>query len=68
MTKQEIAELAAILVNEHGQAALEVAEQRRDLHAREPRSDAFQLWSRIVEATGRLLRAAQPETLGQDRA
>jgi hypothetical protein len=57
MSEQEITELAAILVNEHGFAALDVAERRRRQHARNPRSDAYRLWTRIAEATLRLLRA-----------
>lgn len=61
MTEQEIVELAAILVNEHGHAALAVAERRRDQHAHEPHSDAYRLWSRIAVATARLLRVRQRE-------
>src|SRR5258706_347819 len=34
MTQQEIIELAAILVNEHGHAARDVAERRRNQHVR----------------------------------
>jgi hypothetical protein len=63
MIEQEIIELAAILVNEHGHAALEIAERRRDQHAHEPHSDAYRLWARIAIATARLLRAKQVETL-----
>ena len=59
MTEQEIIELAAILVNEHGHAALAVAEQRRDQHPHY--SDSFRLWSRIAEATARLLRLRERE-------
>ena len=61
MTEQEIVELAAILINEHGSAALEIAERRRNQFAHEPHSDAFRLWTRIAEATARLLRVHQPE-------
>jgi hypothetical protein len=61
MTEQEIAELAAILVNEHGDAALEVAERRREQYARERHADAYRLWGRIVIATARLLRTRRPQ-------
>ena len=57
MTDQEVDELAAILVHEHGKAALEVAEDRRSLH--ESGSDGFGLWSRIAAAVARLLRIRQ---------
>jgi hypothetical protein len=53
MSEREIVELAAILVNEHGHAAREVAERRRDQHSRQ--SASFRLWSEIAEATARLL-------------
>ena len=56
MTQQEISELAAILVNEHGHAALDIAQRRQNQYAHEPLSDAFLLWSQIAEITGRLLR------------
>jgi hypothetical protein len=55
MTEQEIVELAAILINEHGHAALETAERRCDQHAHEPGGEAFRLWTRIAEAVGQLL-------------
>jgi hypothetical protein len=61
MTEPEITELAAILVNEHGHAALNVAERRRDQHAHVPGSASFRLWCEIAEATARLLRARQRE-------
>jgi len=64
MTEQEIVELAAILINEHGDAALEVAERRRDQYAYEPHADSFALWTRIAVATARLLRVRQPEKVG----
>ena len=57
MTDQEVDELAAILVHEHGNAALEVAEDRRSLHERG--SDGFRLWTRIGAAVMRLLRVRQ---------
>jgi hypothetical protein len=59
MTEQEISELAAILVNEHGHAALDFAQRRKHQYAREPLSDAFLLWSQIAEVTARLLRARE---------
>jgi hypothetical protein len=55
MTDQEVEELAAILVQEHGHSALNVAENRRSLHAQG--SDSFQLWTRIAEAAVRLIGA-----------
>jgi hypothetical protein len=55
MSEQEILELAAILIDEHGPVALAVAGRRRDQHAHEPASDAFRLWGRIAEATRHLL-------------
>ena len=54
MSEQEITELAAILVNEHGHAARDVAKRRRNQHARH--SYSYRLWTRIAEATARLLR------------
>lgn len=56
MTERDIAELAAILINEHGSAALRIARGRRAQFAREPRSESFRLWRRIAAATARLLR------------
>jgi hypothetical protein len=58
MTDQEVEELAAILVHEHGTAALGVAEDRRSVH--EGGSDGYQVWTRIAAAVNRLLRAARP--------
>jgi hypothetical protein len=55
MTDQEVDELAAILVQEHGPAALNVAENRRSLHAQG--SDSFQLWTQIAEAVLRMIGA-----------
>ena len=54
--------MAAILVQEHGPAALNVAENRRSLHARG--SDSFELWTRIAEAVGRLIGASQRSSVG----
>lgn len=59
MTEREIGELAAILVNEHGRAASEVAERRRAQFAHTPGSYSFRLWTRIAAATARLLEAEQ---------
>jgi hypothetical protein len=53
MTDQEIAELAAILVNEHGHAALSAAETRLAAHA--PGSDGHRLWTRITAEVAHLL-------------
>jgi len=66
MTEQEVRELAAILINEHGHAAIKIAQRRRDQHKHERDSDAFRLWGRITEATRHLLRRwrlaeAEPE-------
>ena len=55
MTDQEIPELAAILINEHGHAAIEVACRRRDQHADDPQGETYRLWDRILAATARLL-------------
>jgi hypothetical protein len=57
MTDKQVRELAAILVNEYGHAALQVAERRRDQHADKPHSDSYRVWARIAEATVRLLRS-----------
>ena len=62
MTDQEVDELAAILVQEHGPAALNVAENRRSLHAQG--SDSFQLWTRIAEAVVRMIGAGQRTPVG----
>ncbi|HEX6442011.1 MAG TPA: hypothetical protein VF007_07485 [Stellaceae bacterium] len=53
MTEQEIVELAAILVNEHGHAAVRAADIRLREHP--PGSDGHQLWSRIAAEVARLL-------------
>jgi hypothetical protein len=57
MTDQEVDELAAILVFEHGKAACQVAEDRRSLH--ESGSDGFRLWTRIAAAVARPLQVRQ---------
>jgi len=64
MTEQEITELAAILVNEHGHTALDIAERRRAQYAQEPHSDGYLLWSRIAAATARLLRVRETRFAG----
>lgn len=61
MTDKQISELAAILVNEYGHAALRVAECRRDQHADKPHSASYRVWARIAEATARLLRVRPRE-------
>lgn len=55
MTDKQIRELAAILVNEYGHAAVQVAEKRRDQHRDKPHSDSYRVWARIADATVRLL-------------
>lgn len=54
MTEQEIVELAAILVNEHGHDAVRAADMRLREHP--PGSDGHQLWRRIATEVARLLR------------
>jgi hypothetical protein len=53
MTDQEILELAAILVAEHGHTALRAAEIRLQEH--EPGSDGHRLWTRIAAEVTHLL-------------
>ena len=53
MTEQEIVELAAILVNEHGHEAVRAADMRLREHP--SGSDGHQLWSRIAAEVARLL-------------
>ena len=53
MTDQEIVELAAILVSEHGHTAVQVAEARLREHG--PGSDAHRLWTKIAAEVARLL-------------
>ena len=55
MTRQDIQELAAILVAEHGHRALQLAKDRRDQHERERNSTAYRLWDGIVAEVGRRL-------------
>jgi hypothetical protein len=59
MTERDIIELAAILVNEHGPEALEIAERRRANFAPMPNSSGYRLWTRIAAATAHLLNAGQ---------
>jgi len=66
MTDKQISELAAILVNEYGHAALQVAEQRRDQYADKPHSDSYRVWARIAQATVRLLRLRRRERVAAD--
>jgi hypothetical protein len=54
MTDQEIVELAGILVNEHGHAAMRAAQDRLAQHR--PGSDGYRLWMRITAEVARLLR------------
>ena len=63
MTDKQISELAAILVNEYGHAAVQVAEKRRDQYADRPHSDSYRIWARIAEAATRLLRVKQRERI-----
>jgi hypothetical protein len=60
MTKQEIDELAAILLNEHGHAAFRIAEARRDQHRHEPHCDAYLLWDAIAAAVAGPLELHSP--------
>ena len=53
MTDQEIVELAAILVNEHGHAAVRAAEFR--LAGHQAGSDGHRLWASIAAEVARLL-------------
>ena len=61
MTSREIIQLAAALINEHGDDALAIAEERRDEFAHCPHSDAYHRWSRIAAMTARLLQAKELE-------
>ena len=55
MTPQDVHELAAILVAEHGPKALQMARDRRDQHGRESNSTAYSLWDAICAEVARLL-------------
>lgn len=60
MTQQDIRELAAILVQEHGADALRIAQVRRDQHRRDRYSEGFLLWSQIAAAVAELMTYAVP--------
>ena len=62
MKRQDIAELAAILVTEHGFAALQIAEGRRDQHRRERNSAGYELWDAIAAEVAR--RLGEPVSAG----
>ena len=66
MTDKQISELAAILVNDYGHAALQVAARRRDQHANKPHSESYRLWARIAEATERLLQVVRRQRITAD--
>jgi hypothetical protein len=66
MTEKQIRELAAILVNDYGHAALQVAARRRDQHVNRPHSESYRLWARIAEATERLLRVDRRRKVATD--
>jgi hypothetical protein len=68
MSEKQIIELAAILVNEYGHAAVQVAERRRDQYADRPHSEAYRVWARIAKATARLLRADRRQQVAADCA
>ena len=65
MTREGIAELAAILVAEHGWAALEIAETRRDQHRRDANSASHELWDAIAAAVARRLDAPASAEAGR---
>ena len=56
MDDREVQELAAILVEEHGARAVDVAALRQAAHADHPHSEIFRLWSAIAAAAAQLLR------------
>jgi hypothetical protein len=56
MNDREVRELAAILVEEHGSRAVEVAERRQAEHADMPGSEVSRLWTAIRAAAAQLLR------------
>jgi len=61
MTSRETIQIAANLIDEHGDQALAVAEERRDQFANVPHSDAYHHWSRVAAMTARLLQAKELE-------
>jgi hypothetical protein len=66
MSEKQIIELAAILVNEYGHVALQIAERRRDQHADKPHSDSYRVWARIAEAAARLVRISRRPRVAAD--
>jgi len=56
MNDREVQELAAILVEEHGGRAVEVAERRQAEYADRPGSEVSLLWAAIRAAAAQLLR------------
>ena len=64
MTRHEIAELAAILVAEHGHTALQIAESRRDQHRRAKNAAAYDLWDAIAVEVARRLPDGAPAEAG----
>jgi len=66
MNEKQIIELAAILVNEYGHVAVQIAERRRDQHADRPHSDSYRVWARIAEAAARLLRVSRRQRAAAD--
>ena len=66
MTRQDIAELAAILVSEHGCAAFEIAKGRRDQHRRERNSAGYELWDAITAEVARRLGETVSATAAND--
>jgi hypothetical protein len=69
MTDAQIRELAAILVNEYGYAAKQIARARRDQHRHAPQSDSYRLWAAIAAAVGRsLARRRRSKRSGYDFA
>ena len=66
MSDKQIIELAAILVNEYGHVAVQIAERRRDQHADKPHSNSYRVWARIAEATARLLRVSRRQRATAD--
>jgi len=60
MTREDIAELAAILVAEHGHTALQIARGRRDQHGRERNSTAYELWDALAAEVERRLEETMP--------
>jgi hypothetical protein len=66
MTPQDIQELAAILVAEHGRQALQIARDRRDQHDRERNATAYRLWEAITAEVARRLGEPVAAEAGED--